>query len=229
VSGTRIMPLGDGTTEGYNSDALVGYRAFLERLLVNAGAAFDYVGGSTGGPTNLRDKSHEGHEGEYVAFFADEVAGYLTATPCDVMLAWVGTEQIAYETDPDAADVAADLIDFLDAVTGHASAPARILLALLPPIGTGDYDVNADVIDDFNELLPDIVADYPTVELVDLNTGFDADTLTDDGVHPTPAGFSWIAEKLFAALRLSGPFRPRVGHANRRSTATSLRRRRRGV
>ena len=83
---------------------------------------------------------------------------------------------------------------------------ARILVAkIIPVAGPLDSEVFA-----FNVLVDSIVAQlnlegWSKVHMVDMYTGFPRETLAD-GIHPTDAGYAWMAEKWKAKLNTVGCF-----------------------
>lgn len=98
----RIMPLGDSITMGSGTPAtegdFVGYRRKLYRDLTSTGRAIDFVGGQdhgAGATDAAFDTQHEGHGGWRVEEIADNVYGWLSATPADVILLHIGTNNTA--------------------------------------------------------------------------------------------------------------------------------------
>lgn len=95
---TRIMPLGDSITLGAGTREsegdFVGYRRKLYQDLTANGRTVDFVGGQDNGSAANDasfDTQHEGHGGWRVEQIADNVHAWITATPADVVLLHIGT------------------------------------------------------------------------------------------------------------------------------------------
>jgi lysophospholipase L1-like esterase len=96
-------------------------------------------------------------------------------------------------SDPDAtaAGTAAQLKQIVDEI--HAvNADVEIFVAIIPRTNKemADYDAALQTM--------------PDVTYVDQFSGFDPETMTDDGVHPNDIGSQLIADVYYAALQSAG-------------------------
>src|SRR5678815_4411954 len=204
----RIMPLGDSITQALSDQ--FSYRYNLWVKLVDAGAAFDFVGsqdsnhnGNPIWPDHLGqsfDRDHEGHAG----FRSDEIAaslpGWMSGYVPDVVLMHVGTNDVLQGRPNDETVVyLKQIIDLLRARNSHVA----ILLATLIPT---TYLPQNDRITELNARIEAIVLETDTsqspVILVDQSAGFDVVVDTSDGVHPSASGEEKMACKWFEALQL---------------------------
>ena len=94
----RIMPLGDGLTDGTYVDG--GYRIDLFAGLRSAGLNVDFVGSRHNGVPGLDDKHHEGHPGWRIDELATGVAPWLTAYQPQIVLLLVGTHDMTQNHRP---------------------------------------------------------------------------------------------------------------------------------
>ncbi|ATE54621.1 SGNH/GDSL hydrolase family protein [Actinosynnema pretiosum] len=189
--GTRVMPLGDSITDGWNVPG--GYRVGLWRRLVDEGYSVDFVGSGFNGPPELGDHDHEGHPGWRIDEIHARVDGWLRATRPRVVLLHIGTNDIGQ--DYDVANAPARMRALLDRVQ-LAAPSAWVFVARITPIE--DPVLEARVLA-FNAALPGVVADRRRVRLVDMHDGFVPGDLAD-GVHPSTAGYDKMAARWRAAL-----------------------------
>ena len=192
---TKVMPLGDSITDGYNVPG--GYRIALEDLLAEDRHSVDFVGSKANGPASLLDREHEGHSGWRIDEIAANVDGWLGAHQPDVVLLKIGTNDVLQRYD--LVDAPRRLSELIDRIT-VAVPSATILVSTLPPLGTTERD---DRVRSFNAALPAIVNDKvgrgKDVELVDMYPALSAGDLAD-GVHPTSGGYDKIATVWQSAL-----------------------------
>ncbi|MFL1378125.1 MULTISPECIES: cellulose binding domain-containing protein [unclassified Nocardiopsis] len=196
----RIMPLGDSITGSPGC-----WRALLWRDLVDAGHAVDFVGTLPGDGCGFAyDGDHEGHGGYLVTTVAAQglLTGWLERSDPDTVLMHFGTNDV-WSGVP-----TADILNAYDTLLAQMRAHdpgIRLLVAQIIPMdperscatcGQGVRDLNA--------ALPAWAAANGTAEspvtVVDQWTGFDTDTDTYDGVHPSASGDRRIADRWFAAL-----------------------------
>ncbi|MFN8058572.1 MAG: SGNH/GDSL hydrolase family protein [Vicinamibacterales bacterium] len=205
VRTTRIMPLGDSTTQGdANHDS---YRRPLWKALAAAGTRVDFVGSQSenhggGPPTRDFDLDHEGHWGWRADEVLADIGGWAATSLPDVVLLHLGTNDViggqsTASTIDDLARIVARLRDANPAVT--------VVVAQILPTTTAAWNRG---IEELNAQVPSMAARLTTaaspVAVVDQHTGFDARTLTYDGVHPNDAGESMMASRWLAALQRSG-------------------------
>jgi lysophospholipase L1-like esterase len=197
---TRVTPLGDSITDGYNLPG--GYRIDLEDALVAGGHEVDFVGSLANGPDALADREHEGHSGWRIDQVAASANRWLTASEPQVVLLLIGTndvlQQHAVGTAPQRL---AALIDQISVVAPSAS----LLVASLPPLAATPADATReDRLRAYNAVIPQIVAERAAqgrrVSFVDMHAGLTTGDLAD-GVHPNAGGYRRMAALWHAALR----------------------------
>lgn len=190
-TGTRIMPLGDSITDGYNVPG--GYRINLKTLLPNS----NFVGSLENGPVSLTDREHEGHSGWKIHEIQNNIVTWLQSHTPDIVLLMIGTNDILsnYEV-AQAPQRLSSLIDSINQTTPNA----HVLVASILPINSGDSQPRVDA---FNQTIPGIVQQKKDqgkkVHYVDMQTVL---TLSDliDGIHPNATGHSKIAQKWASAI-----------------------------
>ena len=220
-SSLRIMPLGDSITYGaHGTDA--GYRSFLYRKLSPVAAGFQYVGTSVLSPGTLPE-GQQGHDGRPSYNLQDihnnldgfdntrylELGGagrnplgghWLTGGGAtgrlplfpEVVLLMAGTNDLDQLA---GADVR--LRGLLEKIL-TLRPQALVLVARITPITLlSDEDTYNLMVD---EVVDAMRADGWNVRPVDLNTGFPADGLDADGVHPNDTGFEWMAAQWNEAM-----------------------------
>lgn len=173
---------------------LGGYRGQLEDTLLARGFDFDFVGSMSTGPASLADKHNEGHQGQGIPYFNTNFPTWYASTPCDVVLCMVGTAQIALQS------TVSQMGDQLSTLLGtmFSTAPSlQVIVANLPGFGPGSYyQYRADVVG-FNAKIPPVVEAHQAagrnVSWVDMYSVIDPVTETNDGVHPTEAGYIKMA------------------------------------
>jgi len=215
--GLKIMPLGDSITYGaYGTNG--GYRGPLYSLLAPAATGFQFVGDSTVNPGNLPagEQNHAGHSSystldinhnldgfdnatfvQYGDVSRDPNGGYWltgisgTRDPLypDVILLLVGANDIGRLN----AVVQQNIDDLVAKITTLRPNAKLIVADITPYIGRGS-DVTA-----WNGYVNAVVSKYAglgkSVTRVDLNTGFPANGLSADGVHPNDTGYTWMASQ----------------------------------
>jgi lysophospholipase L1-like esterase len=188
----RIMPLGDSITWGQGSSTTSSYRADLWRQLVGgAGVAVDFVGSVQSGA--LPDTDNEGHPGWRIEQLTASIDGWLAATPADVILLHIGTNDMIQ--DYDVANAPARLGALLDRIAIDAPAAVVLVAAITP---SSDATVNARV-NTFNAAVPGVVAQHADARFVDLNSTISTADLTDT-VHPNDGGYAKMAGLWYSAL-----------------------------
>ncbi|MBC3839349.1 hypothetical protein GXW82_01420 [Streptacidiphilus sp. 4-A2] len=115
----RAMPLGDSITVGQGSVSGNGYRADLRDLMsAQISCTVRFVGDQSSG--SMANPEHEGHGYYMIDDVRHGVDGWLAAQRPDVVLLYIGTNDLDWRPDPDpdhAADRLAVLVDriFADA------------------------------------------------------------------------------------------------------------------
>lgn len=203
---TRVMPLGDSITHGYNVPG--GYRIALEDRLIAAGLDVDFVGSQANGPRELADRQHEGYPGDRIDELSRRVDPLVAGNRPEVVLLLIGTnDMIGNYRLATAPQRLSSLIDQISA--GARGAP--ILVASLPTLektdgdssssGDGDRRVRA-----YNAAIPRVVADQVArgrrVSFVDMYPALDRSDLADR-VHPNRTGYNKMAAVWESALRVT--------------------------
>jgi lysophospholipase L1-like esterase len=189
------MPLGDSITQSFSP--LNSYRYYLWHLLINQRYRVDFVGSMQGvgnGPPGNADfdMDHEGHAGWRADEILANIQVWAAQSRPDIALLHIGTNDLCQGQTVDSTvfDIG-NIVDVLRMVNPHV----QILLAQLIPQASfancGSPLLNAR--------LPALVTDKTTPEspitLVDQYTGFDASTMTFDGMHPNATGDSRMADR----------------------------------
>jgi lysophospholipase L1-like esterase len=196
ASPLRIMPLGDSITQ---ADARHdSYRRPLFFLLREAGHDVDFVGSQSdhhGGspPRSDFDTDHEGHWGYRVDEILENAERWFRTHEPDVVVVHLGSNDVFQGQDID--ETIAELRELLTALRIELP-EARALVAQIVP--TDNTAVNRRI-RELNSRI-DGLREEGFVEIVDQNTGFDASTLTYDGVHPNADGEIQMAERFRDAL-----------------------------
>lgn len=183
----RLLPVGDSITAGPY------YRAPLQVLLADAGCDVDFVGSVVDedpSQPGLTDPDHEGHGGWRADAIADGARVWAEAATPDVILLYAGVND--FYAGEDVASVTADLTRAVAEL--RAGAPeATLLVARIMPAVALDVEIA-----ELGEAIGALEAEG--VVVVDIHSGFDHTTDTEDGVHPTPEAAARIADAWFDAL-----------------------------
>jgi acyl-CoA thioesterase-1 len=192
---TRIMPLGDSITDGYEIPG--GYRIELWRILKARNFAVDFVGSERNGPDSLPDKDHEGHNGWRIDEIQASVRIWLPKYRPDVVLLLIGTNDMwqRYRV----ANAPARLGALVDEI--HALRPASsILVSTLPPTGLARFNRR---VAKYNAAIRQVVRSRAAagrpISLVDAGGRLTPADLAD-GVHPSAVGYRKLARAWGAAL-----------------------------
>jgi lysophospholipase L1-like esterase len=198
---SRIMPLGDSITSGFNSPPHWGYRGPLWSLLTNGGAVIDYQGEFQDGPSFLPDRDHQGTLYQTADQLIPLAPGLMTQYKPDVVLLMIGSNDI--EAGQDAASLGDEISQILDGIAARSPGVTVYVSTLTPlsPDRTG-----SEVIPLANQEIRSAVAQAQAegqrVRLVDPNLSL-GDLI--DGVHPNDAGNGKIAQAFFDAMIADDP------------------------
>lgn len=192
----RVMPLGDSITYGTSDPTLSGYRIPLQGFMARAGVRYDFVGSQRSG--RCCDRDSEGHPGWNSRLLREHIKGWLVATPPDIVLLHIGTNDAAQGVTPQA--YAANLTAILGHIRYHRPA-AHVFVAKI--IGTLMFAHSA-LVDRYNALIPGIVAraGYRTY-LVD-QTPIRGAWLAD-AHHPNTRGYYVMGWIWYQAIRRNIP------------------------
>jgi lysophospholipase L1-like esterase len=205
---TKIMPLGDSITVGYNSqdDAQGqggGYRFPLSQLLISAGVNFNFVGSQNNGPAKWSYNSNEGHDGACIVDIENGITplnqggqGWLGLAQPDIILLMIGTNDIN-QTHSYCGDVSTAPTRFQSLITQifYLLPNVRLMVASIPPF----VDHEVDVVN-YNTGIESIVNQYASqgkqIAFVDVNSVLTEDDLAiGDPIHPSDEGYQKIADK----------------------------------
>jgi lysophospholipase L1-like esterase len=190
---TRIMPLGDSITDGYEIPG--GYRIELWRLLEARDFSVDFVGAERNGPDSLPDKDHEGHNGWRIDEIHRWVRLWVPKYRPDVVLLLIGTNDMWQQYH--VANAPARLGALVDEI--HALRPAaNILVSTLPPSALFNRRIakyNAAI----RQVIRRRAAAGRFIWLVDAGGRLTPADLAD-GVHPNAVGYRKLAQAWGAAL-----------------------------
>lgn len=201
LAATKIMPLGDSITEGWNG--FTSYRFALYQQLVMAGYDIDFVGNRTGIASGLTprysnfDQNHQGTAGWRADQIQANIASYATQNPPEVVLLHIGTNDITQgQSNSSTITEIGGIIDNLRTIVPSV----KILLAKIIPGAT-----NTSTYANLNTLIDTLAGQKNTAQspviLVDQFTGFSTTADVFDGLHPDDSGERKMAAKWFTALQ----------------------------
>jgi lysophospholipase L1-like esterase len=200
LAAVKIMPLGDSITESASGHA--SYRYWLWNTLVSAGYDVDFVGSMTGvaGGAPLYsnfDQNHEGHSGYRADQIQSNIVSWANLNKPDVVLLHIGTNDIlGGQTNSSTISEVGGIIDNLRSVNPNV----KILLAEIIPNTSSPTTTQQ-----FDSLIPGLASSKSTAQspviVVDQWSGFNANTDTYDGIHPTQTGEQKMSAKWYSALQ----------------------------
>ncbi len=197
----KIMPLGDSITKGVGTTPYNGYRKSLYLNLTNTGYNVDFVGGETHG--DFANPNHEGHAGWHakedgtVYDVYDQVYGWLVATPPEIVLLHIGTNDIT-SSGEDANEVS-DILDEIDIYEADSNEAITVILALIIDRQThspATTQFNIDV----NDMAQNRIAAGDDVIVVDMEHALIYPDDMADIWHPNDAGYEKMAWVWYDAL-----------------------------
>ncbi len=187
----KIMSVGDSATAGVGDPNMGGYRTNLYTSYTNAGISFDFVGSQTGGPSSLPDRNHEGHSGWTIPQVASNVNNWLDTYNPDVMLLWIGGNDILQTGAPNTNG----LSSLIDQITNRKP-NLKLFVADYYHLKTNHPSYSQ--VEAYNAAIPGVVQAKANagkmvylVKLSDANL-VNADYSTDN-LHLTPSGYSKMA------------------------------------
>ena len=197
------MPLGDSITLGVNG----GYRNNLYTGLQRNNCGVSYVGTETDVDTRVSDRHHEGHPGFTIGDIAGSVDAWMTSTRPSIILLMIGTNDTAWWTGENAAQIGARHNALIDQLR-TARPQAWIFVASIPPQSSAIIQPNNIDRAALTQQLDAVIlknvnartAAGQRVRFVDINSALTAADLYD-GIHPTEAAHAKIAQKFLDAVR----------------------------
>jgi lysophospholipase L1-like esterase len=197
------MPLGDSITLGVNG----GYRNELYTGLRQDDCGVGYVGTLSDPNTRVADKHHEGHSGLTIGDIASGVDAWMAATHPNIILLMAGTNDTAWWTGENAAQIGARHNALIDRIRA-ARPDAWIFVASIPPQASAiiqpnnvDRAVLTQQLDGvIRKNVEARVAAGQRVRFVDVNSVLTTADLYD-GIHPTEAAHAKVAQKFLDAIR----------------------------
>lgn len=214
----RIMAVGDSITEGYLAgSSTVSYRKELTQSLSQSGCHFQMIGSrlETHRPSGF-ESPHEGYSGHRVDSFIEGfgtnpgISATVGQFQPDVLLVHLGSNDMflnqpvngAYQSSGNGGTIT-EIKEFVAAAIS-ARGSVKILLAnVIPWFGVSAH--NPDIAVDI-ETLGNEIEQYvqsignSAVTLVDVRSGYTADMMYSDGVHPNSKGESHIADAFLSGL-----------------------------
>lgn len=191
----RILPFGDSLTDGL--DVPGGYRIRLHGLLADLGYDVRFVGPYTNGPKSLPSRNHMGLPGATMNDVGADLAPAVRAYAPHVVLMLLGTNDVWYTHDTQA------LLEQYERVmlTAFIADPSIMFVVAMPPpakLGPA-YEARME---QFTYGVADIAFRYQALGWrVYLADHYQTDVeISDDGVHPTRAGYDRMAANWFCAL-----------------------------
>lgn len=203
-----ILPFGDSITDGVGSTDLAGYRSALFKLIVQANQKVTFVGSRSSGPDQVLGKkfppNHEGHPGwtidsGYVSF-GDGISTLIPMpafkTMPHIVLLMIGTNDVSATM---GTDMIATRLDTLLGKIVQTAPNALVVTAQLTPIGWKPAAAT-----NYNAKIPGIVqarvAKGQHLAVVDMSKMSTAN-LNSDSLHPTDAGYAFMANVWYTAIQ----------------------------
>jgi lysophospholipase L1-like esterase len=213
----RIIPLGDSVTDGCCGGNAVSmgasYRFELFRLALRDKKNITFVGSHASGPTMVDGvafpRMQEGHPGYTIAAgggrqgLQENVVGWLTASPPDIVTLMIGTNDIDIQLD--LANAPKRLGTLIETIT-ETDPKALVVVAQIVPTQSDADNARAHA---FNAAIPAVVKTFVDagkhVTMVDMydaftkNASFKTAYLVN-ALHPSDDGYALMADTWWAAI-----------------------------
>jgi lysophospholipase L1-like esterase len=197
----RIMPLGNSITRGVlGSTYHIGYRRALYQALVGAGHSVSFVGSQTDGDLTDFDRHHEGHDGWRADQIRDNISGWLTSHPADIILLHIGTNDISQ--DQSVGSTVTEVNEILDRIDAKSTATVVFLARIINRNDTVASRITATshYNDSLQALANTRIAAGDLIFVVDQESALDYPADLADRVHPNDGGYGKMAQRWFEAL-----------------------------
>ena len=210
-----IMPLGDSITEGIAGSTYdIGYRRTLYLSLTAAGYDVDFVGSCANGNLTDFDRDHEGHGGWCANEIRDNIIGWLTSTPADIVLLKIGTNDIWHNDHVSGAnqppsEIIVEISQILDNIHTFELANETSITVVLAKIinrGSDASDLVLEYTSELNDLIEDLYntrngdGNTPKLALVDMYNALTYPGDLADTAHPNDRGYEKMGYVWFNAL-----------------------------
>jgi lysophospholipase L1-like esterase len=197
----RIMPLGNSITRGVSGSTYhIGYRRALYQALVGAGHNVNFVGSQTDGYLTDFDRNHEGHDGWRADQIRDNISGWLTSNPPDIVLLHIGTNDISQ--DQSVGSTVTEVNEILDRIDAKSTATVVFLARIINRNDTVVSRITATT--DYNDSLQALanarIATGDLIFVVDQESALNYPADIADRVHPNDGGYGKMAQRWFEAL-----------------------------
>jgi VCBS repeat-containing protein len=197
-----ILPLGDSITLGWTQADWVsqnnltsdpGYRGPLWQEFVGNGMLVNLIGPNQNGPASLPDPANAGFPGDTTAQILERLPGILAQQVPGAVLLMAGTNDVLQGVPQ--ATIIANLTSMINMIAA-ASPSTQIYVATLTPL-------TADSVTSINAAITTMVSQASAagqhVNLVSMSNVTSGD-IGADGVHPTAAGYSLMAQNWYNAV-----------------------------
>lgn len=201
----KIMPLGDSITAGQHSvDPVPGaYRIQLWQNFLSAGIPIDFVGSQSNGPAELGDKNHEGYPGANIRQIRRNLTerNLLEAAQPDAVLLMIGANNTGSTAVETIDEMLRELNSLINTIATRAPQAQIVVTSITPVTPSLRGDFRAQLIKDYNTLIPDLVADRAAegkkVSFVNAGGQLGVSDMNQEGLHPTAAGYNKLGNAWF--------------------------------
>ena len=213
----KLMPLGDSITlgvVGFGDSDSGGYRPKLWDKFQELGLDMNFVGSLFRGP-NASDNDHNGYGGRTIDWLAgndwssggghpEGLPGSLRDEQPDVITLMAGTNDARTDS---VTKMISDMNKLINDIT-TLSPETLVQVASIPPIDpAAQSQTRVQRAEDFNVVLPDIVANWADqgrkvtyVDMTSLTLDDISDPDVDNGLHPNLGGYEKIAQFWYDAF-----------------------------
>ncbi|KAF2682118.1 carbohydrate esterase family 3 protein [Lentithecium fluviatile CBS 122367] len=203
----KVMPFGASIVEGGC------WRAYLQKSLKESGTSnFDFVGGQSG-PTECKlnnvvvdfDKNNEGHSGAKAQEFVanSNLIGWLKAATPQIIMMHLGTNDV--KANRKTEEIIGDYSVLLSQMRAQNANVQLLVMKLIPLRTAGNDAAWVAAIPKLNDAIANWAKDNTKttspITVVDMFTGFNADTMTTDGTHPNEEGNKLMSSRLSQPLK----------------------------